>query len=82
MEKTLDISTYPRDKEGRDFVLGIDENGRISRMIDGIDLIDSISGKRIWSVGRRYEDGLVVASFDSHFYTASADSAWECIWLR
>lgn len=46
---------------------------------EGKDYCDAQTEMWIWSIGRNYADGRIVASTDNRFYQ---NPDWECLWLR
>jgi hypothetical protein len=67
--RAIDVSNMPR--EGHYYVLG--------KVIDGMDYCDAETEQWIWSIGKRYEDGRIVASLKPDLYQ---NKRYECLWLR
>lgn len=68
--KCVDVSECKRTFEG-DYILdGVE---------DGADYCDAKAEQWIWSIGRRRNDGIILASTTSKFY---GNPDFECIWLR
>jgi len=45
----------------------------------GVDYCDSIREAWIWSIGRRYSDGVILADTSGIFYQ---NNNFQCLWLR
>lgn len=65
----IDLSNARR--EGRYYI--------IEEFVEGMDYCDAKKERWIWSIGRRYSDGVVLASTDTDFYQ---NSLYECLFLR
>jgi len=46
---------------------------------DGVDYCNAKTEQWIWSIGRRYSDGLILASTRTEYYQ---NDKFECLWLR
>lgn len=46
---------------------------------DDVDYCDAKTEQWIWSIGRRIEDGVIVASLDTSLYM---NPQYVCLWLR
>ena len=70
--EAIDLSNC--EKEGRYYVVPEElwDNS-------GVDYCDSVRECYIWSIGRRYNDGKIIASSASDLYQ---NPDFECIWLR
>ncbi len=70
----LDLSPLERTKEG-DYII---PESWVS-LIEGRDLCNANDETWIWSVGRRLNDGVVLASHSAKLYQ---NPHFECLWLR
>jgi len=68
--KLVDVSECEQTEEGYYILPGF---------VDGKDYADCAAERWIWSIGRRYSDGVVLASTSNIFYQ-NAD--FECLFLR
>jgi len=66
----IDISTCEKTPDG-DYIL--------ERFEEGIDYCDAKGEYWIWSIGRHYDTGQILASTSSKFYQ---NDAYECLFLR
>lgn len=62
--------------EGRMVQPGVYE---LRRFVDGVDYCDPQHEWWIWSIGRNYLTGQILAATDSRYY---GDPTWECLFLR
>lgn len=62
--------------EGRMVQPGIYE---LRRFVEDVDYCDPKNEWWIWSVGRNYLTGQILAATDSRYY---GDPTWECLFLR
>lgn len=51
----------------------------LDRYEDGVDYCDALTEQWVWSIGRRVEDGVIVASLDTSLYM---NPQFVCLWLR
>ena len=59
------------EKLGADYIL--------PELIDGMDYCDAKLERWVWSIGKRYADGVFVASLTAKFYN---HPEYECVWVR
>lgn len=67
--EAIDLSKCQR--EGRYYI--------VRAFVDGVDYCDAETESWIWSIGRRYSDGVVLASTGSELYQ---NSQFHCLFLR
>ena len=66
----IDIGDRPKNEDG-DYILDAFEDGK--------DYCDGKNEWWIWSIGKHYESGQILASTSSKFYQ---NDAYECLFLR
>lgn len=64
------VAMYPRNADG-DYIL--------QRYIDDIDYADCTTEQWIFSIGRSYKDGSILASTTNKFFQ---NKDYFCLWLR
>lgn len=69
-DEALDVSECRRTPEGY-YIL--------NHFWEGSDYCDAVTESWIWSIGRRKNDGVILASTTSIFYD---NCDFECLWLR
>lgn len=52
---------------------------KIDEYREGVDYCDAKNEIWIWSIGRRYSDGLIIAASNTSMYQ---NPEFECLWLR
>jgi hypothetical protein len=62
--------------EGRELESGMFE---LRRFVEGKDYCDPVKERWIWSIGRRFSDGKILAATDARFY---GDRNFDCLFLR
>jgi len=62
--------------EGRELQSGMYE---LRRFVEGKDYCDPTKERWIWSIGRRFSDGKILAATDARFYN---DRNFDCLFLR
>ena len=67
----LDISKCSR--EGKYYIINHNQ------FIDDVDYCNAKEETWIWSIGRRYSDGIILASHSADLYQ---NPDFECLWLR
>lgn len=67
--EAIDISGCER--EGDYYIL--------TKFVDGKDYCDAETEMWVWSIGRRYSDGVILASLSSNLYQ---NDKFECLFLR
>ena len=67
--EAVDLSKCQR--EGRYYV--------VPEFVDGVDYCDAVSESWIWSIGRRYSDGVILASPGNDLYQ---NPQFRCLFLR
>lgn len=67
--RAIDLAKCPR--EGRYY--------RLAEFVENVDYCDAAQEAWIWSIGRRYSDGTILASRASDLYQ---NPEFECLFLR
>jgi len=62
--------------EGRELESGMYE---LRRFVEDKDYCDPVKERWIWSIGRRFSDGKILAATDARFYN---DRNHDCLFLR
>lgn len=73
--KAINLAGNPR--EDNYYILNDKEAGIAKR--GGVDFCDAREEQWIWSIGRRHNDGVVLASTRADLYQ---NPAFDCLWLR
>lgn len=69
LKKAIDVSACAREVDA--YIL--------RKFVEGMDYCDAETEQWIWSIGRRKEDGAILARADTGCYQ---NDLFECLWLR